>query len=247
MITYNTLNNIIEHYEELLETAKRYGYTELRFFSSGNEEEGVLSILAKYTKAEPQFLFEDINEALAKILDTNVYLIAEGCREADSAFLRQEAEKAPLSDMEKTINYFLDSIIPIAIGKEPDEKQRTDLLKKWETTRDNTRRSTKHPRDVDPAINSSPSKKQTPPRSPQSSPRRPNSPYSFLGDREKNTDPLPPMSSSASSALSPRAIELCHALSEELGIDQEQIEKVIEEIKKPSLGPRHSGITAGGQ
>ncbi len=134
MITYNTLNNIIDHYEKLLSTAKSYGYTDLRFFSSGNEEEGVLSILAKYTQAEPEFLFKDINEALAEILDTDVYLIAEGCREADSAFLRQEAEKAPLLDMKKTINYFFDSIIPVAIGEESDEKKRKDILEKWETS-----------------------------------------------------------------------------------------------------------------
>ncbi|MCE3238867.1 MAG: hypothetical protein K0R24_1848 [Gammaproteobacteria bacterium] len=280
MITYNTLSNIINHHKELLSTAERYGYTDLRFFSSGNEEEGVLSILAKYTQVEPEFLFEDVNEALAKFLGTKVSLISEGCREADSAFLRQEAEKAPMLDMEKTINYFFDSILPIATGEEPNENQRKKMQEQWKSSRthtdslevksdqfgavkgegksesmvtshEETRRVTKHPRDVDVdlEINPSPAKKQTPPRSPQSPPMRPSNPFSFLGDREKSVDPypFPAASSSVSGALSSRAIELCHALSEELGGDQEQLEKAIEELKKQNLGQRNSGITASGQ
>lgn len=206
MINYNIISNLIDHYEELLSVTERYGYTNLRFFSSGREEEGVLSILAHYTQAEREFLFEDVTQPLSELLGTEVSLIAEGSRDSDSDFLRKEAEKAPLSDMVKTVHYFFDSIIPMATGKEPDENQRECMLKKWESkTRDmaslksgNNQRSSAQEEDN---TFESPMHEDTK-RSPKNAPKRRSSASEEEGSSPKRQSPLMSRSGSPSSLWS---------------------------------------------
>ena len=134
MINIEVLERLIDQYEVLIEKAAFFGYVNLRFFCSYYEEDKhILNIIADFdsTKCKEQSFTQDINQELKGLLNNEVTVWgvgSAGLRKTDCA----EAEKAPLLDMIKTIDYFIDVIIPFSTDVEPIEEERVKALKRWQ-------------------------------------------------------------------------------------------------------------------
>lgn len=132
MITINTIQTIVRLHEEIRKTAENYGYTNLRFYYDGLEDKDTLHILAQVdtSKKEQNLLSLNIEKALSTLMGVKVSLSTEGS--SNAKLMKEEAEKAPLSNMEATINYFFDILIPGSAEIEPSEEEHKAVLRQWE-------------------------------------------------------------------------------------------------------------------
>lgn len=133
MITINTLIKLIENYEEILRQTESFGYVNLRLFCSYSEEDKhELNFLASFdhTKRQAITYDKDINEVLGGLLETEVCLWGEGASGLKAGDYT-EADDTPLLDMERTINYFIDTLIPYSTDEEPVEKNREYAQQYW--------------------------------------------------------------------------------------------------------------------
>lgn len=134
MITLNTLVKLIDKYEEILAQAEFFGYVNLRLFCSYSEEDKhKLNFIANFDPAKRQKATHDrdISEILRDLLEGEVCLWGEGSVGLDQSNY-EEAVNAPLSDMNKTIDYFIDTLIPYSSDNEPIEQQRMDAKQYWQ-------------------------------------------------------------------------------------------------------------------
>lgn len=134
MITSHTVQKLIEAHKEILEVSERHGYFDLRFYYTAREDSNTLTILSKYKKCEPEFVFGNLNEVLSRILGTQVLVTTENSLSVSGSII-EKASSAPLTDMVKTINYFFDVLIPFSTDEEPNaghEQKRAEMLRLWE-------------------------------------------------------------------------------------------------------------------
>lgn len=134
MITIDTLLKLIEVRQELIKTAEKFGYGDLRFFCVYTDDQRhTLNIIGTYRRGtrDDATVGEDIDETLGKLLNTPVLFLEEGSLGFDKYYLK-EGYNVSLSDMDKTIEYFIDEIIPRSTDKEPEEEDRIQAQKKWE-------------------------------------------------------------------------------------------------------------------
>lgn len=133
MITIETLNKLIDHYEEITKLGKDFSYKSLSLFCSFYEEDkDTLHFIGEYVLdwalATPAN--ENIEKKLSDILGMPVNFI-----DAGAAALKpndyEEAKKAPLENMNKVIDYFIDTLIPYSTDAEPIEAQRKDANERW--------------------------------------------------------------------------------------------------------------------
>ena len=135
MITENTLIQLIDKYEDILRLAESFGYINLRLFCSYYEEDKhKLNFLASFDSTKRQAIThnKDINNILSELLDTEVCLWGEGSLGLKSSDY-SEATNAPLLNMEKTINYFIDTLVPYSTDEEPIEQSRIHALQYWQS------------------------------------------------------------------------------------------------------------------
>jgi hypothetical protein len=128
MITIQVVEKLIDHYEEVVAAAKKYGYKNLIFHSSGDPD--TINIFADHileARAEEK-LASDIDTVLSEILGAPVLLITKHCEAAE--FVTEK--DTGLSEMNKVIPFFCNVLIPNSTEVYPSDGERDDLLKRWQ-------------------------------------------------------------------------------------------------------------------
>ena len=130
MIDEKILENVISKSNELKANIEKHGYTNLRFFFSGNEDDkNTLNIVCNF-KGESYSVVtnEEIEKDLSTILGANVNFWGEGTYGLNKLHL-EEAKNASLENMDNVIDYFIDVLIPYSTDREPDEVYRLNAKK----------------------------------------------------------------------------------------------------------------------
>lgn len=145
MVTIATLINLINSYETFIQTADKAGYKELRFFfSASSENNQTLNILGKYDtniQKRNELATKELEKLLANLLGISVEFWGEGSMELKKMDL-EEANQAPLADMDKTIDYFIDVLLPYSTGDEPREDDRQRAKQLWRERSTQSERAT---------------------------------------------------------------------------------------------------------
>lgn len=134
MVTIETLINLINSYEKFIQTAFKSGYKDLRFFFSAiSENDQTINIIGKYDKNIEkinELSTKELEQSLANLLGVSVEFWGEASMELKKIDV-EEANQAPLADMDKTIDYFIDVLIPYSTGDEPREEDRQRAKQLW--------------------------------------------------------------------------------------------------------------------
>jgi len=254
-----------ESQQEIENFSLKFGFDNVRILKpfSDSFEQGKLYLVVDEKKEEKQY-----PAALEAMLKENLQckveiIVSDNIKE----FYKEEVltNCAEISNKEKVDLLFMDALNEIEFEEfiidplfirakglaDRIIKEKTEAMSYLPAEEgDNVTSQSKRKSDLDLEISASPFKKPTPPLSPIATPMKLSSSSSsslFPGSPVASSPPSVVNLSVSSSPLTPHAIELCHALSEELGVDQDKLHRVIEEFKKQSMDQRHLGVTAGGQ
>ena len=137
MITRQTVETLIDRYDDVVKLAKSFGYVNLRlYYGHGDNEDNMLHFVGTYrtddSRASDSWK-RDINVEFQAILGVEVSFLGEKAPAIQPVDL-EEAENAPLSDMHKVIDYFSNTLIPYSFGVEKglDPQECRALHEQWE-------------------------------------------------------------------------------------------------------------------